>query len=48
MDVLYENVTNLIFFCSMSLFGLLIFKKKKVKEFCAKLGIELMTSRLQV
>ena len=32
MAVLYENVINLIFFCTMSLFGLLI-KRKKVKEF---------------
>ena len=45
MDILYENVTNLNFFCSMSLFGLLI-KRKKVKEFCAKQGIELTTSTL--
>ena len=45
MAVLYEFVMNLIFFCTTSLFGLLI-KRKKVKEFCAQPGIELMISRL--
>ena len=45
MAVLYENVINLIFFCTTSLFGILI-KRKKVKEFHAQPGIELTTSGL--
>ena len=47
MDVLYENVINLIFFLHNVTFWT-SHKKKKVKEFCAKPGIELTTSRLQV
>ena len=46
MAVLYENVINLIFLHNVTFWT--SHKKKKVKEFCAKPGIELTTPSLQV